>query len=355
MLRRLIRRAVRQAFQLGVERPVTPDLVAPRSSRSWARAIPELARNADFITGVAAREEERFRATLRSGLAMLEAELAGGGGNVSGRLAFRLHDTHGFPIELTREIAAERGGRGRRGRLRGGHGRAAPAGQGGGERNGECRRRRRRARTGSCSSSSGPPSSSATPTSTADARVLGVFSSAGDGQVEIFLDATPFYAEGGGQVGDTGTIDTATGHGPGHRHHLGAARPLPPPGRDRRGHPPGQDGHGRHRRGAARRHPAQPHRDPPAALGAPRGARRPHVKQQGSLVAPDRLRFDFTHYGPVTADERARIEDLVNERVLARRAGHHYRHARAEADQAGAIAFFEEKYGDMVRVLQAGT
>ena len=94
----------------GVERPVTPTLVAAVVT-VMGDAYPDLARNEDYVIGVAAREEGRFRATLRSGLTMLEAELAGGDGVVSGPVAFRLHDTHGFPIELTREIAAERGAR----------------------------------------------------------------------------------------------------------------------------------------------------------------------------------------------------------------------------------------------------
>src|ERR1700722_12452303 len=104
VLRRLIRRAVRQAYLLGVERPVTPALVAA-VLEVMGEAYPDLARNEEFVIGVAAREEARFRATLRSGLAMLEAELSGGVDVVSGPVAFRLHDTHGFPIELTREIA----------------------------------------------------------------------------------------------------------------------------------------------------------------------------------------------------------------------------------------------------------
>ena len=108
VLRRLIRRAVRQAYQLGVDRLVTPALVAGVVDVMGA-AYPDLARNADFVTDVTSREEERFRATLRSGLSLLAAELEAGPPAVPGEVAFRLHDTHGFPIELTREIASERG------------------------------------------------------------------------------------------------------------------------------------------------------------------------------------------------------------------------------------------------------
>ncbi len=108
VLRRLIRRAVRQAFQLGVEEIVTPALVHAVVAL-MAEPYPELPKNEAFITGVVAREEERFRATLRAGLALLEEALASGGDVIAGDVAFRLHDTHGFPIELTREIAAEKG------------------------------------------------------------------------------------------------------------------------------------------------------------------------------------------------------------------------------------------------------
>ncbi len=108
VLRRLIRRAVRHAFQLGVEDAVTPQLVHATVA-VMSEAYPELRRNQEFIVGVVTREEQRFRATLRAGLAMLEEALAAGDGVIAGDVAFRLHDTHGFPIELTREIAAEQG------------------------------------------------------------------------------------------------------------------------------------------------------------------------------------------------------------------------------------------------------
>ena len=221
VLRRLIRRAVRQAYLLGVERPITPALVAAVVT-SMGDAYPDLARNEDYVIGVAAREEGRFRATLRSGLTMLEAELASGGDEVvSGPVAFRLHDTHGFPIELTREIA---GGAGRPGRRRGFRGRHAPAAG--------TVRPEKRGRTptataawppiGRSWSTAARPDSWVTPTAPPPAgcsmsnppagrTARTARRRAGDqpqNAVEIFLDVTPFYAEGGGQVGDTGLIET---------------------------------------------------------------------------------------------------------------------------------------------------
>ncbi|MGH9077202.1 MAG: alanine--tRNA ligase [Acidimicrobiales bacterium] len=351
VLRRLVRRAVRQAFQLGIERPVTAELVSA-VVEVMGGAYPDLARNSGFVAGVATREEERFRATLRSGLGILESELAAGTGRVSGEVAFRLHDTHGFPIELTREIAAERG-RGidevgfesamdlqRR--------RARDAGKGGAGGTTE--------RSGAyieLLEQFGPTRFSGFMETESSARVLGVLA-AGEGVVEVILDATPFYAEGGGQVGDTGTIVTATGSArvldttlalPGLTRHLaevtsGALSP-------------GQAATATvdaGRRAAIARNHTGTH----LLHWALRQVLGDHVKQQGSLVAPDRLRFDFTHYHPLSAGQRAAIEDLVNSAVLADDAVVVDLLSRAEADRAGAVAFFEEKYGEVVRVVRAG-
>jgi alanyl-tRNA synthetase len=352
VLRRLIRRAVRQAYALGVERPVTPALVAA-SVGAMGESYPELARNADFVTGVAEREEARFRATLRSGLAMLETELAGQGKTVSGDVAFRLHDTHGFPVELTREIAAERG--------------AAVDDAGFGE---AMRRQREQSKSGG----KARPSSSADllesyrtvlkdhgPTrfvgytdNAATATVVAVLET-GEAQVEIFLDVTPFYAEGGGQVGDTGLIETDTGRArvvdttyalPGLTRHTATIEEGEM--RDGQTATAAIDAA---RRDAIRRNHTGTH----LLHWALRAVLGDHVKQQGSLVAPDRLRFDFTHYSPVTPDEVHRIEDLVNARVLADEAVDVAVMSKHDADEVGAIAFFADKYGDEVRVVRAGS
>jgi alanyl-tRNA synthetase len=351
VLRRLIRRAVRQAYQLGVERPVTPELVAA-TVEVMGEGYPDLARNAEFVTDVAEREEQRFRATLRSGLALLEGELSGGTPVVSGPVAFRLHDTHGFPIELTREIATERG--------------VTVDEAGFSAAMDEQRRQSKEA--GKVAARDGAsaldayrrileehgPTRFVGYTDTQDtATVLAVLPGSGD-QVEIFLDSTPFYAEGGGQVGDTGVIETDTGRArvvdttsalPGLSRHVAVI----------------DDGEIRadqiataaidvERREAIRRNHTGTH----LLHWALRQVLGDHVKQQGSLVAPDRLRFDFTHYNPVTPEQRAQIEDLVNARVLADEPVTVTQMSKTEADSAGAIAFFDEKYGDVVRVVQAG-
>ena len=159
----------------------------------------------------------------------------------------------------------------------------------------------------------------------------------------------------GGQIGDTGTIRTDTGLAEVDRHHQRAARSSPPhrPRRRRRGRRPDRRRSRRidvERRDAIRRNHTGTH----LLHWALREVLGPHVKQAGSLVAPDRLRFDFSHYSPVTAEEIARIEDLANHEVLANPRVRAYETTKSEAEALGAIAFFGDKYGDVVRVLEAG-
>ncbi|HLY84493.1 MAG TPA: alanine--tRNA ligase [Acidimicrobiales bacterium] len=360
VLRRLIRRAVRQAFQLGVEEIVTPRLVRAVVG-IMGEAYPDLRRNEDFVAMVAAREEERFRATLRSGLTMLDAELASGRGIVSGEVVFKLHDTHGFPVELTREIAAESGvevdeagfeaamarqvEQSKRGRKREADGGANPDAY------------RELIEQFGTTEFVGYTEYETT------SRVLAVLP-AGAAEpdepsdlerVEIFLDRTPFYAEGGGQVGDTGYIETATGRAevldttaalPGlHRHLAVVVRGTITPGQE------ATAGIEVDRREAIRRNHTGTH----LLHWALREVLGDHVKQAGSLVAPERLRFDFSHYSPVTPVQVREIEDLVNGRILADEPVITTEMPKSDAERQGAIAFFGDKYGDVVRVVRAGT
>jgi alanyl-tRNA synthetase len=352
VLRRLIRRAVRQAYTLGVERPVASELVAATVD-VMGEAYPDLVRNSGFVAQVADKEESRFRSTLRSGLSMLEAELASGNGTVSGDVAFRLHDTHGFPIELTREIAAERNATV-----------DDPGFEAAMSRQREQSRQAGRGQEGAgldrvkayreLLDSHGLTKFVGYTDATSTGQVLDVLD-AEEGQVEIFLDVTPFYAEGGGQVGDTGVIETDTGTArvvdttaalPGLTRHLARIE-------DGTIHP-GQAASATidaERRAAIRRNHTGTH----LLHWALRSVLGDHVKQQGSLVAPDRLRFDFTHYNPMSEEEIARVEDLVNARILADEDVITSMMTKPEADTAGAIAFFDEKYGDEVRVVRAGS
>ena len=371
VLRRLIRRAVRQAYLLGVERPVTPTLVAAvvdvdgrrlpgpgpqrglRDRRGGARGGP--------LPGHPALRADDARS--RAGRAADEV--------VSGPVAFRLHDTHGFPIELTREIAGGAGRPGGRGGLRGGHAPAAGAVRARGKETAAptatgasatyrailgARRphpvrglhRQHRHRPGARRRARRP-------------RPIDGSRRAGDRpsrQVEIFLDVTPFYAEGGGQVGDTGLIETDTGRArvidttsalPGLTRHLAVVEDGRDPGR--------ADGHGRRSTPSGGRPSAATTPAPTCCTGPCGRCSATTSSSRDPWSRPDYLRFDFTHYGPVDAPRRsARVEDLVNGQILADEdVGVDGDEQGGRRRGPGAIAFFEDKYGDEVRVVQAGT
>jgi alanyl-tRNA synthetase len=350
VVRRIVRRAVRKAYQLGVEKLITPQLIAA-TAEVMGEAYPELLRNAEFITDVVAREEDRFRRTLNSGSGLLEQEIAGGATTISGDVAFRLHDTFGFPIELTREIAAERG--------------VEVDLEGFDEAMALQRLRARVARKpGSAEGADvsayrelvdqfGPTEFTGYQEYESKARVLAVLP-AEDGKVEVFLDRSPFYAEGGGQVGDTGTIASdgnsvrvldTTYAVPGlHRHVAEVIEGELHPGDEAVAAIDDE------RRDAIRRNHTGTH----LLHWALREVLGLHVKQQGSLVAPDYLRFDFSHHGPVAPEELEQVENLVNARVLANEPVRAYETTKDHAEQLGAIAFFGDKYGDYVRVVEAG-
>jgi alanyl-tRNA synthetase len=351
VLRRIIRRAVRHAYLLGVEDVVAPQLV-DTTVEVMGEAYPELIRNQDFVRDVALREEERFRQTLKQGTTILDTQLDGlGPGDVlPGSVAFLLHDTHGFPLELTQEIAAERG--------------VTVDEEGFAAEMAEQRRRAKEARRAEGGDELaerfaelleqfGPTEFTGREEYESKARVLAVLDEP-DGGVSIVLDRTPFYAESGGQVGDTGTITAETGRAEVVDTVYGAPGLIRHRARILEGEiGPGQevtaaiDGE---RRDAIRRNHTATH----LLHWALREVLGDHVKQQGSLVAPDRLRFDFSHYEALSPAEIAQVEDLVNREVLANHPVRHYETTREHAEQVGAIAFFGEKYGDIVRVLEAG-
>src|SRR6478609_2980559 len=351
VLRRIIRRAVRHAYLLGTERLVMPTL-AETAIDVMGVAYPDVAKNRDFIVGVLTREEERFRQTLKTGLTILEDELAGGEASLPGRTAFLLHDTYGFPLELTQEIAGERG--------------VSVDGEG---FDVEMRAQRQRAKAGRKDTGGdddrldayrevveqfGVSEFRGYVDNATESRVLAVIPGVDDGTVEIFLDRTPFYAEGGGQVGDTGTITGEDGVAevldttyalPGLRRHV--ARVVS-----------GAIAPGATvlaaidvaRRDAIRRNHTGTH----VLHYALRRVLGEHVKQAGSLVGPDRLRFDFSHYAALTDDEIAEIERIANTETLMNAPVRAFETTKDEAMALGAIAFFGDKYGDIVRVLEAG-
>jgi len=362
VLRRIIRRGVRQAFRLGVETPITPALV-DATVATMGGAYPDLVSNHDFIVDVVSREEARFRQTLKSGLAILDESLAELQGapeadrRLTGAVAFRLHDTFGFPLELTLEVAAERG---------------VAVDEAGFESEMERQRSQARsARTGPVSTSGdrrdvyrdlldrfGPTRFTGYIESETKARILEVLpaasSAVGGPDLELFLDQTPFYAESGGQIGDSGRISTDTGlmdvldttyAAPGLVRHL--ARVVEGEVEA------GQDAAAAidiERREAIRRNHTGTH----ILHWALRQVLGSQVKQAGSLVAPDRLRFDFNHHAAVSATELHEVERLANREVIENQSVRAYETSQPEAAKVGAIAFFGDKYGDVVRVVEAG-
>ena len=353
VLRRIIRRAVRHAYLLGTEKLVMPTL-AETAISVMSGAYPDLLTNKDFIVNVLSREEERFRQTLKTGLTILESELSTGAKTMSGTTAFTLHDTYGFPIELTQEIAGERS--------------VLVDVAGFGKEMQEQRDRAKSARKGSSVSAAtvdsyrevmeqfGTTNFVGYVSNQCEATVLAVLQNveAGPNIVEVFLDVSPFYAESGGQVGDTGTIRTESGELqvldttfalPGLRRHTcsvvsgsvevgqSAKASINVVARD-----------------ATRRNHTATH----MLHWALRQVLGDHVKQAGSHVSPERLRFDFSHYAPVSASEIEEIERLTNGQLIANDPVRAYETSKDEATAAGAIAFFGDKYGDIVRVLEAG-
>ncbi len=356
VLRRVLRRAVYFSYLLGVEKPVLPPMIET-CVELMGDAYPDLAAHADNVLTIVSREEERFRRTLRTGASMLDEHIATlpDGGVVDGTVAFTLHDTHGFPFEVTQEIAAERGydvdESGFQAAMAEQKARAKAAAKGGGVAVGEeADAFRAVLDEHGTSTFIGREHDSAT------TQVVGVVPGDGDhaDTVSIFLAETPFYAEAGGQVGDTGTITGPNGTAevldtvyalPGlHRHIARITQGSIDVGDEVTASIDGE------RRADIRRHHTGTH----ILHWALREVLGSHVKQQGSLVEPDRLRFDFSHFEPVTAEQIAAIEDLANHEILTNAEAHHYETTMDEAREKGAIAFFGDKYGDIVRVLEAG-
>jgi alanyl-tRNA synthetase len=354
VLRRILRRAVRHAWLLGRREPTLAPLTELVVSGMGA-AYPELTAKADFIRDVTRTEEERFLETVAGGLARLDELFAAGARVVSGDEAFRLYDTFGFPIDLTQLIAQERDVRvdveGFERALEEQRERSRAARAGAGVMDGdavgapnlllqtaEWRRLRpgRQAFVGY-------------ERTDADTEPL-AFRSAG-GRVELLLADNPFYAESGGQVSDTGEV-----RGEGWALVVDTVR------KDAQGTVvSGSFGErfeptavhaavdARRRRDIERNHSATHilHLVLRRRLGT-------HVRQQGSRVEPERLRFDFSHHGPIDPGELRAIEWEVNEEILANHPVTTREMPYPDAIALGAMAFFTEKYGDLVRVVQMG-
>ena len=356
VLRRIIRRAIRHGYKLGCEDLFFGKMVTPLVE-VMGEAYSELADKAKQATQVLEREERRFGETLDQGMKLLESAIAGlDGHEIPGEVVFKLYDTFGFPVDLTRDIARER---------------SLTVDETGFEQAMDEQRQRARS-AGSFDARDGISADliSALPQTeflgyrhheTDRATVQAILV---DGQpvnrleagqeAVVILDCTPFYAESGGQVGDTGMLE---GHGGVFR--VTDTRKLAGAYHGHFGElETGQLEKGqsvaaaidRDRRADIVRHHSATH----LLHSALRTVLGEHVQQKGSLVAPDRLRFDFSHPEPVSEEEIRRIEQMVNEQIQANVAAEAREMSFDDAMAAGALAFFGDKYGEQVRVLSFG-
>jgi alanyl-tRNA synthetase len=351
VLRRILRRAVRHAWLLGRREPTLAPLTEVVVAE-MGEVYPELTAKAGYIREVTETEEHRFLETIEGGLRRLEEIFASGAREIPGDEAFKLYDTFGFPIDLTAIIAEERG---------------VSVDTAGFERALEQQRTRSRTARNSGKTAGGAPAVHTSRAgkwrsvkrgkqkfvgyqrTEADTDIL-AFRQEGP-RVDLVLRENPFYAESGGQVSDVGAVQ-----GPGWSLPVDAVR------KDAKGTVVsgafGQEFEPEIVRAevdAPRRHDIERnHSATHLVHHALRKHLGTHVRQQGSLVEPDRLRFDFSHHGPIDAAVLQAIEDDVNRLVLANDPVTTREMAYPDALALGAMAFFSEKYGDRVRVVQMG-
>ncbi len=351
VLRRIARRAIRHGYKLGARKPFFYSLVAPLAGE-MGEAYPELRREMTRVTEVLKQEEERFFQTIANGMEMLETTLAGGGA-ISGELAFKLHDTFGFPLDLTADVCRERGVS------------VDEAGF-----NTAMSRQREQARASAKFRVAAGLEYAGADTAfhgyehlvCEHSKVAAIYvegspvqrARAGD-DVVIVLDHTPFYAESGGQVGDTGELrnarsrvvvdDTVKVQAAVHGHQGRIVE-----GEVEVGDVLNARVDAEHRARVVRNHSATHlmHKALREVLGA-------HVQQKGSLVNAERTRFDFVHNAPVTDAQVRQVEALVNAEILANAATQSQVLPIEEAQKLGAMMLFGEKYGDEVRVLDIGS
>ncbi len=359
VLRRIIRRAIRHGYKLGMKKPFFYNMVGPLAEQ-MGDAYPELREKEALIATTLLEEEERFARTLDTGMGILKNVMLkaaeDGDSQIGGETAFLLYDTYGFPLDLTQDIAREN---------------ALSVDEGG--FNEEMAKQQERGRSAGKFTQQAQISTGAikklSPTvflgyeeqETADARIDAILVDgeqvdelAAPGQAVLLLDKTPFYAESGGQVGDSGSIqaegaefevvDTIKVAGVFHGHI-------------------GQLKTGQLKTGAVvtaridtqRRQAIVLHHSATHLLHAAlKQVLGDHVEQRGSLVAPDHLRFDFTHPRAVSADQLREIERIVNEEIRVNPAADVQVMDFDDALETGATALFGEKYGDRVRVIQFG-
>ncbi len=358
VLRRLLRRAVMKGHLLGLDKPFLNDYV-DEIVRLMGDVYPEIVENRELARRIILSEEERFGANLRQGRAFLDEALDALEGTVlSGEEAFTLHDTYGFPVEVTSELAGERG---------------ISVDMEGFERSMEEQRERARAANTKDAEAAwstyggvmseildaqGATEFVGYAENACDAKIVAIvvdgvqtdLIEAGQ-EGRIVLDKTPFYAEKGGQVGDSGVLETAAA--------CARVNDTQEPEKGLIAHTVvmengslavGQEVHASIdviRRARICRNHSATH----ILHWALRKVLGDHVKQAGSLVAPNRLRFDFTHYEAMAPEQIAEVERLANEKIMENHTVRAYETSLAAAREAGVMALFGEKYGEYVRVL----
>ncbi|MCM3237100.1 alanine--tRNA ligase [Heyndrickxia oleronia] len=359
VLRRLLRRAVRYAKTIQINEPFMYKLV-PVVAEIMVDFYPQVKENIEFIQKVVKNEEERFHETLHEGLAILSSVIKKakeeGSDIISGENVFRLYDTYGFPVELTEEYAEEEG-------LKVDH-------EGFEKEMENQRERARNARqdVGSMQVQGGVLGDIKVDSTFVGYETLSIqtkvsvllkdgeivdYAVAGD-EIQFILDETPFYAESGGQIADEGTL-TANGlkvlvkdvqKAPNGQH---LQRAIIEEGEIKTNQEVFASVNGQKRNQTIKNHSATHllHQALKDVLGS-------HVNQAGSLVEPNRLRFDFSHFGQITPEELVKIEEIVNEKIWASIPVIIQSKPIAEAKEMGAMALFGEKYGDIVRVVSMG-
>ncbi len=352
VLRRITRRAIRHGYKLGARAPFFHKLVSALV-KEMGEAYPELKANEARVTEVLKQEEERFFQTISNGMEILETALTNTSKVIDGETAFKLHDTFGFPLDLTADVCRERG---------------VTVDEAGFEV--AMNRQRDQARAAGKFKMAQGLEYSGAPTvfhgydtlNKDSAKVLALYIDgsqvnsikAGDSAV-LVLDNTPFYAESGGQVGDAGELrnqsslfeveDTLKIQADVFGHHGQVLE-----GEIKVGDQLNAKVDAERRARTIRHHSATHlmHKALREVLGT-------HVQQKGSLVDPDKTRFDFTHTAPMTPEQIAQVEQLVNAEILANAATSAKVMSLDDAQKTGAMMLFGEKYGESVRVLEIGS
>jgi alanyl-tRNA synthetase len=352
VLRRIARRAIRHGFKLGARQPFLYQLV-PALVAEMGDAYPELHLAQDKVSDVLKQEEERFFQTIANGMEILEAALAKNATNIDGETAFRLHDTFGFPLDLTADICRERG---------------VTVDVAGFELAMQAQRNQARAAgqfkmTQGLTYAGKPTEFHGYEQLQRDSNTITALYldgvpvqsvAAGDNAV-VVLDHTPFYAESGGQVGDRGELRNERSHFEVAYTFKIQANVFGHQGEVLEGHLSVGDSLKAlvdiaHRQDTMRNHSATHllHKALREVLGD-------HVMQKGSLVDASKTRFDFTHHAPISPTQLRQIEALVNREILANTATSAQVMSLEDAQKTGAMMLFGEKYGAEVRVLEIGT